>query len=205
MRLPHSDHTSRPWRIHEITPDFTVEDVWALPTPGGPDDLPRLVRQITGKGGEGSFPDGAPLPVRFVWNARWKIGELLGWDREQDTIGTRVASLRDRLPADLADGPRGPDAESVPFTSLYELHDEWAAEMANRTVHTVMHIGWVEDGKGGYRGQMTALVKPNGAFGAAYMKFIKPFRYVLVYPAVMRLMGHEWERGAQRAQSISAR
>ena len=27
MRLPNSAHTSRPWRIHELTPDFRLEDV----------------------------------------------------------------------------------------------------------------------------------------------------------------------------------
>ena len=40
MRLPNTAHTSRPWRIHDIAPDFELEDVWALPTPGGPDDFP---------------------------------------------------------------------------------------------------------------------------------------------------------------------
>ena len=44
MRLPNTAHTSRPWRIHELTGDFRLEDVWALPTPGGPDDFPRLVQ-----------------------------------------------------------------------------------------------------------------------------------------------------------------
>lgn len=39
MKLPDTAHTSRPWRIHEVAPDFEVEDVWALPTPGGPDDF----------------------------------------------------------------------------------------------------------------------------------------------------------------------
>ena len=29
--------TSIPWRIHDLTGDFELEDVWALPTPGGPD------------------------------------------------------------------------------------------------------------------------------------------------------------------------
>jgi hypothetical protein len=47
MRLPKTEHTSRPWRIHEIAPGFRVEDIRALPTPGGPDDFPRLVRQAT--------------------------------------------------------------------------------------------------------------------------------------------------------------
>jgi hypothetical protein len=40
MKLPNTAQTSRPWRIHEIVPDFRLEDVWALPTPGGPDDFP---------------------------------------------------------------------------------------------------------------------------------------------------------------------
>ncbi|MFV0134951.1 hypothetical protein ACLGIH_17245 [Streptomyces sp. HMX87] len=39
MRLPVTAHTGRPWRVHEVAGDFRVEDVWALPTPGGPDDL----------------------------------------------------------------------------------------------------------------------------------------------------------------------
>ena len=33
--------------------------------------------------------------------------------------------------------------------------------MANRTVHGVMHIAWVADDAGDYRGQMAVLVKPN--------------------------------------------
>ena len=47
MRLSPEAHRSRPWRIHEIAPDFEVEDVWALPTPGGAGDFPRLVAMAT--------------------------------------------------------------------------------------------------------------------------------------------------------------
>ena len=195
MRPPRTAHTSRPWRIHEIAGDFHVEDVWAIPTPGGPDDLERLVHQ---------FADGAPgegehlsTPVsRMLFAVRWKLGELLGWDRPDAGIGARVRTLRDRLPADLREGPRGPDLRAVPFTSVYLTHDEWAAELANRTVHGVMHIGWVPDGAGGYRGQMAVLVKPNGALGALYMAAIKPFRYLGVYPALLRAIGREWRRSA---------
>jgi hypothetical protein len=43
MRLPADAHTAQPWRIHAIAAGFRVEDVWALPTPGGKDDFPRLV------------------------------------------------------------------------------------------------------------------------------------------------------------------
>ncbi|MBV6698209.1 DUF2867 domain-containing protein [Kitasatospora aureofaciens] len=194
MRLPSTAHTSRPWRIHGITRDFHVEDVWALPTPGGPDDLPYLVRQFT----EGATPGTAsPSPVyRALFAIRWKLGSLLGWDKADGGVGARVGTLRDRLPDDLREAPRGPDSESGPFRSVYQLPDEWAAELANRTVHAVMHIGWVPDGKGGYRGQMAVLVKPNGLFGSAYMAAIKPFRYVGVYPALLRSIGRRWEENS---------
>ena len=38
---------------------------------------------------------------------------------------------------------------------------------------------------------MAALVKPNGLFGRIYMAAIKPFRYLIVYPALTR----KWEQG----------
>ncbi|MFB7183682.1 DUF2867 domain-containing protein [Streptomyces sp. NPDC056257] len=190
MRLPRTAHTSMPWRIHEIAGDFRLEDVWALPTPGGPDDLERLVHQFaTGNG------DPVPTPLgRALFALRWKLGALLGLDKPSDGLGRRVPTLRDRLPADLLEGSRGPDLTAVPFTSVYQTHDEWVAEMANRTVHGLMHIGWVPDGTGGYRGQMAVLVKPNGRFGALYMAGIKPFRYLGVYPALLRGIGREWQR-----------
>ncbi|WBB61792.1 DUF2867 domain-containing protein [Streptomyces sp. WMMC500] len=194
MRLSASAHTARPWRIHEIAGDFRVEDVWALPTPGGPDDLAVLVRQIA-DGIRGGVK-GEDFVSRVLFAVRWKLGALLGWDKAENGVGTRVASLRERLPADLRGGPPGPDLGSSPFTSLYQRDDEWAAEMGNKTVHAVMHIGWVPDGAGGYRGQMAVLVKPNGLFGAVYMAAIKSFRYIGVYPALMRSIGREWRENA---------
>ncbi|MEU9996730.1 DUF2867 domain-containing protein [Streptomyces sp. NPDC048370] len=193
MRLPSTAHTSRPWRIHEIAPDFHLEDVWALPTPGGPDDLARLVEQFASENdGRGDGALSAPV-TRLLFAIRWKLGKLLGLDKPDSGTGARVATLRDRLPADLREGPRGPDLKEVPFTSVYQTHDEWVAEMANRTVHGLMHISWVPDGSGGYRGQMAVLVKANGLLGAVYMAFIKPFRYLGVYPALIRGIGREWQ------------
>jgi Protein of unknown function (DUF2867) len=189
MRLPDSAHTSRPWRIHEIAPDFGLEDVWEVPGTGGPGDFPRLVQGLAA-GDPSQSPSGA---IRALFAIRWKLGALLGWDGPDAGIGSRVPTLRDRLPVDLRDAARGPDLRATPMTSVYLTDNEWAAEMANRTVHSVMHIGWVPDGTGGYRGQMAVLVKPNGRFGAAYMAAIKPFRYLLVYPALMRSIERDWQ------------
>src|SRR5206468_7646396 len=127
-----------------------------------------------------------------LWALRWRIGELLGWDGQDDGVGSRVATLRDRLPADLRDAPFGPGFDALPFTSLYLLDDEFAAEIANRTMHGVMHLGWVPDGTRGYRGQMAVLVKPNGRFGAGYMAAIRPFRHLIVYPAMTREIERAW-------------
>ena len=106
-------------------------------------------------------------------------------------IGARVPTLRDRLPADLRDARR-PDFAALPFSSLYMIDDEFAAEIANRTVHGVMHVGWVPDGSGGFRGQMAVLVKPNGLLGSAYMAAIRPFRHLIVYPPAIRQIEREW-------------
>jgi len=188
MRLPTTAHTGRPWRVHELTPDFRVEDVWALPTPGGPDDLHLLVEGIAASDPAQSSSRAA----RALWAIRWKLGEWFGWDDPDAGVGSRVPTLRDRLPADLRDGPTGPVFESAPFSSLYLLDDEFAAEVANRTVHGVLHLGWVADGSGGYHAQMAVLVKPNGLFGELYMAAIKPFRHLIVYPPAIREIERQW-------------
>jgi hypothetical protein len=199
MRLPNTAHTSRPWRIHELTRDFRLQDVWALPTPGGPDDFPRLVRLIA----SGDPSKSSSRAVRTLFAIRWKIGGLLGWDDPDAGLGSRVPTLRDRLPADLRETP-GPDFAALPFTSLYLLGDEFAAEIANRTMHGVMHIGWVPDGIGGYRGQMAVLVKPNGLLGSAYMAAIRPFRHLIVYPPMLPEIGRTWRAGAGSASWLGA-
>ncbi len=192
MRLPNSAHTGRPWRIHEIAAEFRVEDVWALPTPGDADDFHLLVENFA----KADSDESSSVAVRFLFALRWKLGELFGWDDDGGGVGSRVPTLRDRLPDDLREGERGPDHESLPFKSLYLLDDEWAAEIANRTMHGVMHLGWVPDGTGGYRGQMAVLVKPNGVRGEAYMAAIKPFRHLLVYPRMLSDIDRRWREEA---------
>lgn len=190
-RLARHEHLRRPWRIHALANDFGVEDVWALPTPGGPDDFPRLLDVMT------AFdPETASPVLRALFAARWKLGDWLGLDRPDTGLDQRVASLRTRLPADLANSPRPEVAE--PFQAVYVTDREAALEIANGTVHGVMHLGWVPDGRGGYRGQMAVLVKPNGVLGRLYLAAIAPFRYAVVYPMMLRAIGREWPGSVRR-------
>ena len=191
MRLPDGAHSAHRWRIHELTRDFDLEDVWALPTRGGPDDFPRLVEVM------GSLdPSKHSKVVNALFELRWKIGGVMGWDDPGTGLGSRVTTLRDRLPDDLRGGDPPPTPSEFPFTPLYITDDEWAGEIANETMHGVMHLSWVQDDDGGHRGQMAVLVKRNGAFGSAYMAAIAPFRHLIVYPLLMRAIEREWSAAA---------
>jgi hypothetical protein len=186
-RLAVATYTEQPWRIHECTGDFTVEDVWSFRTPGaGPDDFPVMLAAMRADGG---LAKQRPL-VTFLFALRWKLGALFGWDKPSAGVGERVGSLRSRLPGDLRDAPHGPDNDNMPLKAVYELDLEAARELANKTVHTVMHLGWVQGANGDHELRMAVLVKPNGWFGRLYMAAIAPFRYLIVYPALTR----QWER-----------
>jgi hypothetical protein len=216
MKLPNSEHESRPWRIHELVPDFTLEDVWALPMRGGPEDFQDLLDMA------GSFdPSKAESrPTRLLWNLRDRLGAWFGLGEisapvDGETAGTLwipgsdESSLRDRLPPDLRDTGSGITFGSLPFVPLYRLDREAAAELSNKTVHGVAHLSWVKLAENRYEGRMAVYVKPRGSFGKAYMALIKPFRYWIVYPALMRQMDRAWNErpirvAATRAEHESA-
>ena len=198
MRLPNTAHISQPWRMHELTRDFRLEDVWVLPGTGGSDDFRRLVERFA----SAEPSQSSSRAIRTLFAIRWRIGELLGWDGPGAGLGSRVPTLRERMPGDLRDAAPGPAFKALPFTSLYLTEDEFAAEIANRTMHGLMHIGRVPDATGGFRVQMAVLVKPNGLLGTGYMAAITPFRRLIVYPTMLR--GIERELRARPGEPTSA-
>lgn len=202
MRLPNATHESHPWRIRAIAPDFTLEDVWALPVHGGAEDFQALLEQMF------AFDpaNAESLPARVLWRVRDRLGSWFGLGRISVPIGgggdpsspgsaipgTTRGSLAGRLPDDLRGTATDLRFESLPFAPLYRTDVEFAAEVSNRTVHAVMHLGWVDQGGGRYGGQMAVYVKPRGPLGRGYMAVIKPLRHWVVYPALMRQIGREW-------------
>lgn len=198
-RLPRSAHERQPWRIHEIVPDFRLEDVWALPVEGGAEEFGDLLElTATLKPGEES------AAARFLWQLRDRLGAWFGIGRistsaaeaqsgRQPIPGSDELSLVGRLPEDLRGTAADFDFGSLPFTPLYRTPTEAAAEISNQTVHGVAHFGWADQGGGRYRGQMAVYVKPRGLLGQGYMELIKPFRYLIVYPALMRQLERAWK------------
>jgi hypothetical protein len=210
MKLPNAEHERHPWRIHELVTDFTLEDVWALPMQGGPEDFQDLLDLAS------SFdPSRAESgPTRFLWSLRDRLGVWFDLGEISTPVdgdgpgglpipGTGETTLRDRLPSDLRGSTSGFAFDSLPFVPLYRTDREAAAELSNKTVHGVAHLAWVDLGRGRWEGRMAVYVKPRGAFGAAYMALIKPFRYWIVYPALMRQMERVWEARAKDAASAT--
>lgn len=202
MRLPNTAHESGPWRIRAIVPDFTLEDVWALPACGGPGDFPLLLELMAV-----SDPANADsLPTRLLWRLRDRLGRWLdlggisapaggGGNDAAGRLpipGTSETSLSERLPEDLRSSAAGVRFGSLPFVPLYLTEDEFAAEISNRTVHGVMHLAWADQGEGRCQAQMAVYVKPRGRLGQAYMMLIKPFRHLIVYPALTRQTERTW-------------
>ncbi len=199
MRLPNAAHESRPWRIHAIVPDFTLEDAWELPATGEAGDFQALLEQLA------CFdPVGADsLPTRVLWRVRDGLGRVFDLGRiavptgdgdagKLPIPGADETSLADRLPDDLRDTGGDVRFGSLPFVPLYRTDDEFAAEISNRTVHAAMHLAWAERDGGRYQGEMAVYVKPRGAFGKGYMALIKPFRHWVVYPALLRQVERTW-------------
>ena len=177
MRIADREHTALPWRIHGMTRGFRLEDVWQLPTPGGREDFPLVIEMLTAFDPAQS----SSCAVRTLFAIRWKVGALLGWD----------------------DNVAHPGA--LPFTVLYQLDDEWAGEIRNRTVHGIVHIGWVAEDSGVYRAQMAVYVKRNGLLGTAYMAAITPFRHLVVYPRTMHDIEQAWRATRLRRSSSRRR
>jgi len=208
MRLPSSVHEAGPWRIREIAADIPLEDVWALPAYGGAQDFQALL-ELMAASDPGKADSGA---ARFLWRLRDRLGRWLDLGRiaapsDGDPGGLPIpggdeTSLAGRLPDDLRGSAAGLAFASLPFQPLYRTDTEFAAEISNRTVYGVMHLGWAEQGNNRYQAQMAVYVKPRGRFGKAYMAAIKPFRYLIVYPALMRQVERTWNaRGSRRAAS----
>jgi hypothetical protein len=200
MRLSNGEHESRPWRIREIARDFTLEDVWALPAYGRAEDFDALLELMV----SGDPEEGPSRATRLLWQLRWQLGRVFGLDEPTEALpipGAQIASLSERLPADLRGTVDGIEFERLPFTPVYRTDSEFAAEISNKTVHGVMHLAWVELADGSFQGQMAVYVKPRGSFGKAYMALIKPFRHLIVYPALMRQIERTWNARSQRERA----
>lgn len=207
MRLPKHVHEAHPWVIAQIAPDFTLLDAWEVPAEGGRVDFEAFVDVFTTL----DLARAESVPARALFALRARLGRCLGWDDSEEVAhrrpipGRAETTLASGLPPRLrGTAPRVAFAVEYGLTPLYRTADEWAAEVSNATVHGVIQLAWIDQGAGRYRGRLAVYVKPRGALGRAYLEVIRPFRHLIVYPAILRQIGRAWEEAARQNRAVTA-
>ena len=194
VKVPNQVHEAGQWVISEIADDFALLDVWALPVHGDAEDFDKFLEMMA------SFdPREADSPLaRLLWLLRDRLGDWLRLDAVPPDEGlpipgTNETSLAGRVPNDLRGTAEGVDFDLLPVVPLYRTDVEAAVEVSNQTVHGVVHFGWVEQDEGFHQANMAVYVKPRGLLGKGYLSLIQPFRYWVVYPALMRQIERAWD------------
>lgn len=196
MRIAKEEHLKHHWRVHRLLPDLSIEDVWALPVALRPDqnisELNRVFKQALEK-------TSATGLAGWLFRLRFYLGKVFGWDDTPTaTEALPAGSIRARYALQEGVTELEVDDQGSGFVPVYQLKDEMLSEIENKTVLAAVHFGRVAKGDGQFGVQMTVYVKPKGLFGTVYMWLIKPFRLLVVYPVMLKLIGREWEKFQQQ-------
>lgn len=200
MRINKEEHLKYPWRVHRLLPDLRIEDVWVLPVELDSDQNIGELNAAFVQALEKTSTTGlAGLLFRF----RFYLGKVFGWE---DTVKIKEAlpsgSIRERYANQEGITKLEVDSKGfADFVPVYNLKDEMLSEIENETVLAAVHFGRVAKPNGKHGVHMTVYVKPKGLFGEIYMLIIKPFRLLVVYPVMLKLIGRHWEKFQQ--QNIS--
>ena len=186
MRIDPGEFRARPLRVHTLLHDVPLEDVWAIRLPGG--GAGRTIQDLRTVFIAGI--EAAPSVVKGLFRLRWRIGAMLGWDRQRPVWN--AASYVDRLsPADRAQSMTAPGTPDGRFSLLYRFENEQLSELRNATVHAFMSLS-IGQTPGGYLAYLAVYVQPVHRFTTLYMRTIAPFRRLVVYPALIRKVQNAW-------------
>ncbi|MEQ9401937.1 MAG: DUF2867 domain-containing protein [Cyclobacteriaceae bacterium] len=192
MRIDPKEHLKHDWEVHPLLSDFQIEDVWKLPVTLQPTDtLAQVLEQFW------SATEAIELKGLAGWLFRFRffLGRLFRWDEKTAHTTLIPGTIRERYArAKGLQFAQLPDPGDHSFVPVYILEQESLAEIENATVHAAIHLGRVlmEDDR--YTVQMTIYVKAKGTFGRMYMLLIKPFRWLIVYPTLLKTIKKQWER-----------
>lgn len=195
MKINKKNHWQQPWIAHKLLPDFAVEDVWLLPVELQPDQSLKQVHAAFNQAFQQMAETGA---AGKLVQLRQLLGKWFKWEEEADFVPETITpgKLHKRYVSQqqppATDLPKASDSLGH-FTPVYRLPDESLLEIENKTVQAAIHLGKVPTSHNNYRVQMAVYVKPKGLFGKLYMQAIKPFRLLIVYPALMKGIKAQWK------------
>jgi hypothetical protein len=123
------------------------------------------------------------LALRDVWEVAIPLPPGVPLARWVEALRTEPRSLPSRALFALRwklGRLLGLDRGGTGFVPVYQEPDEILSRITNRTMTGFLHISLVER-----RPRLAVYVRPNGAFGRAYMALIEPFRQMIIYPALL--------------------
>jgi len=191
MRIGSTEHYKHSWIADKLLPDFKIEDVWQLPV-----TLQKVhtLQQFHNAFASSSNSLETSGFTGMLFRFRLFVGRLFKWDNKLPQTALVPGSIRARYAQmEALKYDQLPDPGNGSFTPVYNLDQEFLAEIVNATVHAAIHLGLVPLDENTFTVQMTIYVKPKGTFGKGYMLLIKPFRWLIVYPTLMRIIRKKWK------------
>jgi len=177
-----------PLRVHDFLAGVPLHDAWAV-------DLPRTRSGITLdeflRMTSSCLLTPSPV-VRTLLNIRLSVGRLLGWDREP--AATAWEPFTTRLTTDDRSKSLAPaGTREGLFRVVYRFENEQLLELINRTAHAGALSALVETANA-YRFCFGVYVRSVGRFTPVYMALIDPFRKLIVYPSLLRIVRATWNQ-----------
>jgi len=201
-RLSRAEFEALPLRVHDFLRGVPIEDIWAIDLEGGPAELTLqdCAWMIQG------FKD-AKMPFIVTWLFRFRnfLGRVFGWDKGADSPELPATSyIHNLTDDDCARSFHEPGITDPPQRLVYDFDNEVLGEIINKTVHAFVHAS-LHKTEMGHRMVMAVYVKPVGAITRFYMALIKPFRHLIIYPALLQRVRRLWaERYRASAQAPRA-
>jgi hypothetical protein len=191
-------HLSAPYRVHALAPDFELLDVWRFHL--GADARQDFAAFVASFWVAIAEIAASPLGRLRVW-----LGQRLGWDanpHERPIPGCVERSVAARLSSVDAAANRFTSATPSPFSAaavrpIYLFEDEALYEISNETIHALLHLAWISGPAPSAR--LAVYVKSRGLASRLYLAAIAPFRYAIVYPALIASVERRFQRRGDAA------
>lgn len=202
MRINKEEHLKHPWRVHSLLKDLRIEDVWLLPVEMNADQPIGELNAAFVQALEQTASSGL---AGWLFRLRFFLGRVFGWENKtKPKASLPIGSIRERYATQEGLAELEARFEGFgDFVPVYDLKEEMLSEIENETVLAAAHFGRVAKSNGKYDVQMTVYVKPKGLLGHFYMQLIKPFRLIIVYPVMLKIIGRQWEKLQKQEVSIS--
>ena len=201
IRLNKKQHPKRLWKVHRITNDFDLWDVWHIPIKADNSKTENFNTFYTIAVKSFLMIESRKSITSFLFKIRFLIGKIFHFDKNINTLpipDCKETSIKQRITnQDLKQDKGGKRIKSknigLDFPSVYLFEQESLHELSNDTVHGLVHLGWIKVDNY-YTATLAIYTKPRGKMGKIYLKLIEPFRHYIVYPAIMKSIKKEWQK-----------